>query len=67
VQDRSPVMADEGTGQQGGRKMQSFFAQELVRQRLDQINRKAEELTRHRPPRRRHDVRVLRRLRHDGE
>lgn len=57
----------DGPEKQGGGKMQSFFAQELVRQRLDEVNRKAEELGRHRPPRRHHEVRVFRWLRHDGE
>jgi hypothetical protein len=47
--------------------MHSMVTSELVRQHLEEVYRKAEELSRRHPPRRRHDVRVLRRFRHDGE
>jgi hypothetical protein len=47
--------------------MQSLLAQDLVRQRLEETNRKAEEFSRRHPKRKPHDVRVFRWLRHDGE
>jgi hypothetical protein len=51
----------------GGTTMHPFLAQDLVRQFVSEVNRKAEERARHRPARGRHDERVLRKPRHDGE
>ena len=47
--------------------MHSIVTPELVRQHLEEASRRAEEQSRHRPARGRHDVRVWRRFRHDGE
>jgi hypothetical protein len=47
--------------------MHPFLAQDVVRQYIEEINRRAEQRGRHRPPRKPHDARVLRWLRHDGE
>ncbi len=47
--------------------MHSIVTPELVRQHLEEVYRKAEDQSRHRPARRRHDLRVLRRFRHVGE
>jgi len=46
--------------------MHPFLASDLVRQFTEEVNRKAEEASRHRPPRKPHDARVFRWLRHDG-
>jgi hypothetical protein len=47
--------------------MHPFLAHDLVRQFAEEVNRKAEESSRHRPSRKHHDARVLRWFRHDGE
>ncbi len=47
--------------------MHPYLAPDLVRQFIAEVNRKAEERSRHRPPRRRNDERVLRRFRHNDE
>jgi hypothetical protein len=47
--------------------MHPFLAPDVVRQYIAEVNRNAEERSRRRPPRKRHDARVLRWFRHDGE
>lgn len=47
--------------------MHPYLAPDVVRQFIAEVNRKAEERSRHRPRRKRNDERVLRWFRHDGE
>jgi hypothetical protein len=64
------LLASDGgeRARQGRRKtMHPYLAQDVVRQYIAEINRKAEEAGRRRPPRKHSDERVLRWFRRSGE